>query len=190
MGLVSFRDDARIPSRERGELRLFASEAGQSIQGLARRLGLRVDEEDLPDEVSAVLLRAPNCGSPSGFRIAVNRLHPPERQRWSIAHEIGHFVLHRDDPDFEVVVDDQEYGVVIPLVAPIGNSYRTNRRSRVEREAESFAATLLMPPNLVRRSINFRRLCIPKLAQEFYVSDQAIRRRVLEINAARASTAA
>lgn len=190
MGLVSFRNDDRISGRERGELRLFASEAGQSIQGLARRLGIRVDEEDLPDEVSAVLLRSPNCGSTSGYRIAVNRNHTLERQRWSIAHEIGHYVLHKDDPDFEVVVDDQEYGVVIPLIAPVGNSYRKDRRSRLEREAESFAASLLMPPNRVRQSINFRRLCIPKLAQEFYVSEQAMRLRVLEIQAARASATA
>jgi hypothetical protein len=190
MGLVTFRNDARISNREREELRLFASEAGQSIQGLARRLGLRVDEENLPNELSAVLLRSPNCGSPSGYRIAVNRRHSPERQRWSIAHEIGHYVLHKDDPDFEVIVDDQEYGVVVPLVAPVGNSYRSNRRSRLESEAESFAASLLMPPKLVRLSINFRRLCIPKLAQEFYVSEQAMRRRVSEIKAERALLAA
>ena len=183
MGVVTFRRDSRISESERYKLRLFASQAGQNIHGLVQQLGLRVDFEYLDDEISAALIYAPNCGSPSGYRIAVNAEHSVERQRWSIAHEIGHFVLHREDPDFTVFCDRESYGEVIPLIPPQGNSHRSSKKSSLEREADAFSASLLMPAYLVRKSINFRVLDIRKLANEFFVSYDAMARRVNELRA-------
>jgi Zn-dependent peptidase ImmA (M78 family) len=61
--------------------------------------------------------------------IAINSTEHPRRQRFTIAHEIGHFFLH---PNKDAFVD-----------------YRSNavgtRRTPKEREADIFAASLLMP---------------------------------------------
>jgi len=181
MAVLSFRKDTRISDGHRTELRAFASKAGQNVRALATRLGLRVDEEDLPDDVSAILISSPNCGSASGYRIAVNCRHSPERQRWSIAHEIGHFVLHRNDPDFVAVRDDRSYGELLPLFPNAGNSFRNGLRNRLEREAECFAADLLMPAHLVKASASFRVLSIPNLANQFFVSRTAMQNRVKDL---------
>lgn len=186
MKVINFKADTRICSSHREELRHFASEAGRSVNALAERLGIKIDFEELPRGKSAVLIRSPHCGSASGYRIAVNRRDTVERQRFSVAHELAHFVLHRRDPDFEAVEDDEDYGSVVPLFELKGNSFRSrfaslNRSDRLEQEADIFAATLLMPPNLIRRSAAFRRNDLPTLAKEFRVSRQAMLKRLRDI---------
>jgi len=51
----------------------------------------RVKFDALPDGVSGVLLRRDDLAL-----VAVNAAHPELRQRFTIAHEIGHFMLHKD----------------------------------------------------------------------------------------------
>lgn len=67
-----------------------------------------------------------------GYCILVNRLHPRERMRWTIAHEYGHFVFDRDKPG-------------IDYLNPSG------RKPFSERFADAFAANFLMPAEGVRR---------------------------------------
>jgi hypothetical protein len=185
--VINFKRDERIAPAQREYLRDFSTSAGLQIQGLATRLGLRVDEEDLPIEVSAVLIRSPKCGSASGYRIAVNRNHSLERRRLSIAHEIGHFVLHRNDPEFSAVEESEDYSVVLPLFSEIGNSFRSEwwaapQNPRLEREANHFAACLLMPAHLIKRSVNYRLRAPANLAREFVVSLPAMQVRLAEID--------
>ena len=70
-----------------------------------------------------------------------------QRQRFSIAHELGHFLIptHRPHPDrpFSCSLDD---------LHRIDTKER-DRRRRVEAEANRFAAHLLMPPKLIRAQI-------------------------------------
>ncbi len=121
----NFREDGRISPKSRRELRAFVSDAGRDIKCLASRLGVNVFEERLPNEISAVLMRSNNRGGESGYVIVVNLEHPASRQRFSIAHELGHFVLHRDHPEFEVVDDTRDVAEVVPLFPVLGNSYRS-----------------------------------------------------------------
>ena len=71
-------------------------------------------------------------------KIAISRRFPPETQRFTAAHELGHWllhpgnVMHRDRP-----VDGLEYSRV--------------RRAPEEREADRFAALFLMPAKLVKK---------------------------------------
>lgn len=69
--------------------------------------------------------------------IVVSRRFPATTQRFTAAHEIGHWLMHSG----EVIHRDR------PIDGPIQNKYS---RSSVEREADYFAACFLMPPNLVR----------------------------------------
>lgn len=184
--LVDFKRDNRIDEADRQHLRSFASAAGQHIHELAKRLGLRIDEEELHDDVSALLIKSPNCGSRSGFRIVVNARHSFERRRLSIAHEIAHYVLHRNEPDFLPVEDCEDYGEVVPFLPLRGNSYRARdtrgQNQRLEMEANAFAACLLMPAHLIRKNASYRVGQIRTLARDFQVSFDAMRLRVDEIN--------
>lgn len=71
--------------------------------------------------------------------IKVNSFDPEVRQRFTIAHEIGHFILH--EPEQAVSRDDIE-------------NYSSVMERIQEREANQFAAELLMPKKLLIKVIN------------------------------------
>lgn len=101
----------------------------------------------------------------------------PERCRFSIAHELGHFLIpsHRagaGDP-FECSLED------LHLLDAKGR----DRRKRVEAEANRFAAHLLMPPERVRactRQTSSSLESIAAMAREFGVSKEAMARTWVE----------
>src|SRR5690606_15091493 len=88
----------------------------------------------------------------------------PERQRFTIAHEIGHLVLHRHlQAAFQCSKQEVHYS--------------QDNAKQMEREADNFAANLLMPGDRVSvlldgPDIDFYRLS--EAATEFGVSLEAI----------------
>jgi len=183
MGVVQFKRDKRISEEHRKELREHCSEAGRKIDDLARKLGLYIDTGPLPHGYRAALVSSPRCGSSSGYRIVVNERLPLEQRNVSIAHELGHFVLHRDDRNFKVLTERQiqsllrgydledscDVGEVLRFVPNSFSGTDTPYDWALEREANDFAACILLPENLVRKSASFRRREIVTLAREFRV---------------------
>ena len=99
-----------------------------------------------------------------GYIIKVNRFEPKERQRFTIAHEIAHFLLHKD------LIRN---GVVDSVL------YRSKLSSRVEAEANRLAADIVMPSDRVSEAVNTFQLSmdaqgISSLADHFQVSKQAM----------------
>ncbi len=94
-------------------------------------------------------------------KIRVNRHHSKEKQRFTIAHEFGHYFIHRDTGIF---VDDEN----------------SNPEDEREKEANKFAAELLMPTAWVKR--DYGATPDPKaLANKYKVSEQAMWIRLLEL---------
>ena len=88
--------------------------------------------------------------------LGVNGKHHPHRQRFTIAHELGHFFLSHPQEhcyDQEISFEDQ--------------------KREFDVEADEFAGELLMPYEMIKQ--DFRRLKDPKaLAQVYAVSEQAL----------------
>jgi hypothetical protein len=93
------------------------------------------------------------------------------RQRFSIAHELGHFCLHArqrqhcqcvqtsvDPPDTE--------SETLPFVP------------RIEWEADAFAAAFLMPGAILKADVTQFGCCVAFLAARYQVSEPAMRRRL------------
>ena len=76
--------------------------------------------------------------------IRYNENEAPQRQKFTIAHELGHFVLHKDTPLF---VDKNETVLYRNLDSTTGELLK-------EKEANSFAASLLMPKVFIEEEIN------------------------------------
>ncbi len=137
------------------------------VEKIAVKLGLDVRCAPLEGDLSGVLVR--NGGE---IYIGVNSLHHPNRRRFTIAHELGHFSLHRGikmhvDRDFRVNWrDDDSSKAVDPE----------------EMEANRFAAELLMPTQLLVRDIEelkrLDRRTADLLARRYKVSQQAMRIRL------------
>ena len=141
------------------------------VDVLASFLGAEVFYEDMEDDVSGLLLREDGAA-----KIAVNRDHHRNRQRFTVAHEIAHLVLHAHDKK-ELWVDHEYY-------------FRsTNPRSgdqRAEVEANRFAAELLMPRELVLEKLDSSKplsdLDVARLAIKFGVSEQAMMWRLVHLD--------
>lgn len=127
---------------------------------LAKRMGVGVYvERDMA--LSGRLVSS--AGPPPTASIFVNVHEPPKRQRFTVAHEIGHLMKH-----------------------DVGTLWRdTNYRGdaateRMEREANNFAAALLMPAHLVE--LYAEATTDPgKLSAVFQVGREAMNYRVLNV---------
>lgn len=109
---------------------------------VANALGIKV--------MSAVFSEAGKSGAVAkrgdNFSIYVNANEPPARKRFTIAHEIGHKLLHmQGDADFEYVDTLDNFRT---SEAPIDDGWTAERRA--EWEANTFAAALLMNEALLR----------------------------------------
>ncbi len=141
------------------------SEVPVDVDAVADFLGLSVIEEDLEDSVSGMLVVNDGHGV-----IGVNGRHHANRRRFTTAHEIGHFLLHRDGAS--VFVD----------AAPVffRDDVSSAGTDGQEREANAFAAELLMPKERLRERVDGMALdlyddaTVQKLARSFGVSTQAL----------------
>ena len=135
------------------------------VEAIAKRLNISLIPSELPDEVSGVFFRK-NGELFLGF----NQNHNEHRQRFTIAHEIGHYKLHATE---NLHYDKNEIDTVY---------FRANDVSNLEEiEANHFAAELLMPELLIDRCIGSRITVIDDLAQMFNVSEPAMRYRLINL---------
>jgi Zn-dependent peptidase ImmA (M78 family) len=146
------------------------------VEQVASALHLRIVVEDLGNDVSGLLV---SRGRSAG--IAVKRGDAPVRQRFTIAHEIGHFVLGHHLQRKQLVHADQHHQVI----------YRSQSGSRgldpLEVQANQFAASLLMPAKLVRDQVErlqkpMQEADVSALAREFKVSEQAMTIRLTTLS--------
>lgn len=113
------------------------------------------------DAFEGMLARAPNDHAVWG--IAYNGSARPERQRFTIAHELGHFVLHRKlQETFNCDLQSVHTGI--------------DTLRDIEREADDFASNLLMPGDVLRNWIDRQRVdfhLLSDIATRFQVSLEA-----------------
>lgn len=125
------------------------------IAGVATYLGFDVIPFDFPDNVSGVTFIAKDLKS-----IGVNRNQASTRQRFSIAHEIGHYLLGHEAFDEETIHVEQ-------------GQWFMNSHIQQEQEANEFAAELLMPRFLLDREDIGKDIDVSGLSGKFQVSEQA-----------------
>jgi len=134
-----------------------------NVAHLADALGVPVYYKDLGTAASAMIQRDPIRGRQSGFVIYLNSREPSVRQRFSLAHEIAHFVLHRDLIE-QGVTDDTMY-----RSAELSSYYET--------QANQLAADILMPIRMVKRAHENEK-SLSGLASLFQVSKGAMQIRL------------
>jgi len=82
-------------------------------------------------------------------RIVLLANQPKERKRYTLAHELGHILLHTAIPECNGGSSKALYRVVSTL--PSSRSRPQDEYSRIEREAEVYAREILMPERAVKR---------------------------------------
>jgi Zn-dependent peptidase ImmA (M78 family) len=104
------------------------------VYKIAELLGIKIVPSDLGEDVSGVLVF-----KAEGPIIGVNSTEFPQRKRFTIAHELGHFVLGHGREGLFV----DNFKLFRDAKTATGEEYK-------EIEANAFAASLLMPSTLVR----------------------------------------
>lgn len=127
---------------------MFLTSLGEGIAGQIKRDSIR--------------------GGRSGFAIYINSADHPNRRRFTHAHELAHFILHRDLIESGVTDDTM---------------YQSGLSNYYEVQANKMAADILMPIRLVKIWAN-RQLNIKELAETFQVSPEAMRIRIESIGPA------
>jgi Zn-dependent peptidase ImmA (M78 family) len=145
------------------------------VESIAQKLGLRVLYEDLGEDVSGVLIT-----STSGANVVVQAADHTNRQRFTIAHEIGHYRLKHQFDGEHVHVDRGNF------ISRRDSTSSTGLDPK-EIEANQFAASLLMPPDLLKKEVED--LGVPQLldnhvahlAKQFKVSEHAMTIRLTRL---------
>ena len=142
--------------------RFRITEPPVDVEKIAKNLGIRVEFIDFDkDEISGLLVR-------KGKKtvLGVNRKHSENRQRFTIAHEIGHFLLHKTKPIF---VDE--------LALHFRTQISGEGINPEEIEANALAAELLMPRQFIEEDVAnidvLNEKAIQDLAQKYKVSVEA-----------------
>jgi Zn-dependent peptidase ImmA (M78 family) len=139
------------------------------VERIAEQLGAKVRYSPFEGELAGMLVRSEDGRTVIG----VNSLHHPNRQRFTVAHECGHLLLHKGD-------------------VHIDRSFRVKRRDEFsslavdpeEIEANRFAAELLMPFDMVMKDLMEAEIdaededWLKELAQKYRVSVQAMTLRI------------
>jgi len=84
------------------------------------------------------------------FAVLINRLKPGTRMQFTIAHELGHYYLHKEYiMENKTVIDGDDS---LDGQAILYRDDQLDRRTVLETQANNFAASLIMPERLVRSS--------------------------------------
>lgn len=164
---MSTREWNRMAPAHREVIASFLnSEPPVKLGALAKAIGLKVKLATLSPGISGEI--RPDPDAEAGFIIRVNRHETKERQRFTLAHEIAHFLLHK-----ELIGDGIADNVL----------YRSGQSDQVEVEANRLAAELVMPKEQVEAKLRERDYLVTEeeledLAREFQVSKPAMKIRV------------
>lgn len=140
-----------------------------NLAKVAQDLDIEIKYGNLQEELSGVLVLKNDKSV-----IGVNEDQSPKRQRFTIAHEIGHFMLHKGLKT--TFIDEQ-------IVFTRGSA-----KGHQEIEANAFAAALLMPSRLIKKYLKTKNVKfisesnIEQLSKEFEVSEIAMTYRLKNLN--------
>lgn len=128
------------------------------VEKIAKLLDFKVVYFDFPEEIPAVI----KIDMEKKLKvIGVRKDDHPNRQRFSIAHELGHYLSGHDSfiQETKSYIPDKKY---------------LDPTHREEEEADEFAAELLMPEFMLKDDVIVNKLSAHDLAEKYKVSEQAM----------------
>ena len=137
------------------------------VFSLPAKLGVRLREAFLADDISGMLERDQDT-----FLITLSANDSVTRKRFTLAHELGHYMLHRNLVG-DGVDDDRAY-----RSTQAGKYHNTLIGPHEETQANKFAASLLMPDALINAEWAKAQGDVGHMAKLFGVSKHAMSIRV------------
>ena len=157
----------RLSQKYREILEKHLSEHPVKVGQIAKELNVKIKVSGMPTGISGQIKN-----ENGNYVIRVNRYEARERQRFTIAHELAHFMLHKD------LIDISVDGITDNVL------YRSGASESTEYEANRLAAEIVMPASQVEKTLreNFNGTVteetIENLAEKFQVSKAAMEIRL------------
>lgn len=144
------------------------AEAPVSVEKVAKARGARIFYKSLEDDVCGFLYR-----DEAQTVIGVNTHHAPVRQTFTMAHELGHLLLH----------DQEQLHIDHGFRFRLRDDVSSQGTDEAEREANLFAASLLMPQEFLEEDLEedvdlLDDDSLSDLARKYGVSTQALVNRL------------
>lgn len=161
------REMNRLSNAHKEILTQYLGQRPIPLGKIANELGVPIKVASLGTGISGQISREGD-----GYVIKVNRNEARERQRFTIGHEIAHFLLHRD------FIDSSPNGITDTVL------YRSGASQKIEFEANRLAAEIVMPMELVEKELKedfggvVTEATIEALANRFEVSKAAMEIRL------------
>lgn len=161
------REWNRISPEDKSVVEKYLGEIPVKLGSMAKELGIVVKRSPtLPRNVSGQITRLPT----GVYEIKINRFESMTRQRFTLAHELAHFLLHRSEID--------KLGEIKDSIL-----YRSCASETIEYEANRLATQIIMPDEAIserQKAIgnNIDESIIDQLAEEFGVSKAAMEIRI------------
>ena len=147
----------------------------EMLHVVAHRLNLTIEAAALGENVAGVLVVEDERGA-----IGYNSTHATVRQRFTISHEIAHYLLHTKKNRKSQLFIDRHVTFRRDETSSAGIDHE-------EVEANQFGAALLMPKGLVQQEMKRHELnlddeeAISLLAKRFQVSAAAMTNRLMNL---------
>lgn len=137
------------------------------IVKLAQSFNIEVYKvSDMKSDISGAIVN-----ENGNYIIYTNENEPKNRRRFTIAHELAHYILHKD------IIDNDLNGNLTDAKGSGGIMYLSKLSTIFEKDANKLAAEILMPLEKVKE-LYLKYNDIKKLSNEFAVSEQAMRIRI------------
>lgn len=149
---------------------LYASDSYIDVIKLARSFDVDIVPNDSVQNARIVYKDA------GGFLIEINPQHPETRQRFSIAHELAHLILHKED---------------IIRVGIVDRDSENSLNKEKEEDANNLASEILMPSEIVKEFVKdtglddnkpLDEIAVRKVASFFNVSALVALLKLRELN--------
>jgi Zn-dependent peptidase ImmA (M78 family) len=154
----------RLTPDQRDIIEKIQTEIPVRIGYLSKLLGISsIKVTQLPIGISGQISK-----EEQGYVIRINKNESRERQRFTIAHEISHYLLHKD------LIDLSPNGISDSVL------YRSGASRQVEFEANKLASYLILPRDRLRQIVDLEysgetfEVMLEKLAGRFEVSKAAM----------------
>ena len=159
-------EKAKLKSNE--ILKTFSiSSAPIPVESIAESLGIKISYAP-SNEYSGILIRKTD----GVILMGINNSESIQRMRFTIAHELGHFLMDRQ----KVTVDYRN------------KNYESSAKPAKEKQADFFAANLLMPESFVKSDFEsvtsdnvFLENDLEKMANNYQVSKEAMKYRLINL---------
>lgn len=132
------------------------------IEKMANCFGVAVRRENLGGNISGKIIKEQAEGKDK-FVIISNSTEPEVRQRFTIAHELSHFILHKNLIGNGITED---------------TLYRNGLSNALEQQANRLAADMLMPIPLIDQLSHTSNNTVEKIAEALQVSVVSLKIRL------------